>query len=115
MNERVRANEQAARLKEICLRLEPKTLGRLKDGRVFRREDVVRDGRTLLHEGDVTWKSSGRQKGGWTSREPLDETWKDTMTSDDRDVIVVLVVTGGVVVASSWSRHSVVTIVVQSL
>ncbi|XP_072219371.1 rho guanine nucleotide exchange factor 18a isoform X2 [Leuresthes tenuis] len=54
--------EKAARLREISIRLEPKTPGRLKDGRLFRREDLIHGNRMLLHEGTVTLKSSGRQK-----------------------------------------------------
>lgn len=55
--------EKAARLREIILRLETKSQVRLKDGQLFRREDLLQGDRTLLHEGTVTWKSSGRQKG----------------------------------------------------
>ncbi|XP_069548483.1 rho guanine nucleotide exchange factor 18a [Brachyistius frenatus] len=62
VNAQVSEYEKAARLKEISLRLEAKSPGRLKDGRVFRREDLIQGNRTLLHEGSVTWKSSGRQK-----------------------------------------------------
>ncbi|KAF0046751.1 hypothetical protein F2P81_000384 [Scophthalmus maximus] len=54
--------EKAARLREIILRLETKSQVRLKDGQLFRREDLLQGDRTLLHEGTVTWKSSGRQK-----------------------------------------------------
>ncbi|XP_078143955.1 rho guanine nucleotide exchange factor 18a [Centroberyx gerrardi] len=55
--------EKAARLRDISLRLEPKSQGRLKDGRLFRREDLIQDSRTLLREGTVTWKAaSGRNK-----------------------------------------------------
>nr|XP_057925120.1 rho guanine nucleotide exchange factor 18a isoform X2 [Doryrhamphus excisus] len=62
VNQRVREYEKASRLREIHARLEPKSVGRLKDGQVFRREDLIQDNRTLLHEGQVTWKSSGRHK-----------------------------------------------------
>jgi len=63
--------EKAARLREISIRLEPKTPGRLKDGRLFRREDLIHGNRTLLHEGTVTLKSSGRQKGLWLALWPF--------------------------------------------
>lgn len=63
VNDLVSEYEKAARLREISLRLEPKSVGRLKDGRLFRREDLTQGNRTLLHEGTVTWKSSVRQKG----------------------------------------------------
>ncbi|XP_061776809.1 rho guanine nucleotide exchange factor 18a isoform X2 [Nerophis ophidion] len=62
VNDCVREYEKASRLREICVRLEPKSVGRLKDGQVFRREDLIHSNRILLHEGPVTWKSSGRQK-----------------------------------------------------
>lgn len=63
VNDQVSEYEKAARLKEISLRLEPKSQGRLKDGQLFRREELIQGNRMLLHEGTVTWKSSGRQKG----------------------------------------------------
>lgn len=63
VNEQVSEYERAARLREISLRLEPKSVGRLKDGKLLRREDLIQGNRTLLHEGTVTWKSSVRQKG----------------------------------------------------
>lgn len=63
VNDQVREYENAARLREISLRLEPKSVGRLKDGKLFRREDLIQGNRTLLHEGAVTWKSAVRQKG----------------------------------------------------
>ncbi|XP_049602418.1 rho guanine nucleotide exchange factor 18a [Syngnathus scovelli] len=62
VNDSVRHYEQASRLREIYFRLEPKSVGRLKDGQLIRREDLIQGNRTLLHEGPVTWKSSGRQK-----------------------------------------------------
>ncbi|XP_057714203.1 rho guanine nucleotide exchange factor 18a [Corythoichthys intestinalis] len=62
VNEHVREYELASRLRDICVRLEPKSVGRLKDGRLIRREDLIQTQRTLLHEGPVTWKSSGRHK-----------------------------------------------------
>ncbi|XP_041805895.1 rho guanine nucleotide exchange factor 18a [Chelmon rostratus] len=62
VNDNVSEYEKAARLREIGLRLEPKSQSRLKEGQLFRREDLIQGNRTLLHEGAVTWKSSGRQK-----------------------------------------------------
>ncbi|XP_056276295.1 rho guanine nucleotide exchange factor 18a isoform X2 [Pseudoliparis swirei] len=62
VNEQVREHERATRQREIALRLEPKSQGRLKDGRLLRREDLIHGNRTLIHEGTFTWKSSGRQK-----------------------------------------------------
>lgn len=63
MNTQVSVYEKVARLREISLRLEPKW-GRMKDGGMFQREDLLNEEkRTLLHEGNVTWKSPGKQKG----------------------------------------------------
>ncbi|XP_075954176.1 rho guanine nucleotide exchange factor 18a isoform X2 [Anarhichas minor] len=62
VNAQVSEYEKAARQREIALRLEPKSQGRLKDGRLLRREDVIQENRALIHEGPFTWKSSGRQK-----------------------------------------------------
>lgn len=62
VNAQVSEYEKAARLKEISLRLESKSVGRLKNNQLFRREDLIQDNRRLLHEGTVTWKLSGRQK-----------------------------------------------------
>ncbi|XP_068427487.1 rho guanine nucleotide exchange factor 18a isoform X2 [Clinocottus analis] len=62
VNDQVREHEKATRQREIALRLEPKSQGRLKDGRLLRREDLIQGNRTLIHEGTLTWKSSGKQK-----------------------------------------------------
>ncbi|XP_035525965.1 rho guanine nucleotide exchange factor 18a [Morone saxatilis] len=62
VNDQVSEYEKAARLREISLRLEPKSQGRMRDGQLFRREDLIQGDRMLLREGTVTWKSSGRQK-----------------------------------------------------
>ncbi|XP_067085927.1 rho guanine nucleotide exchange factor 18 isoform X2 [Osmerus mordax] len=60
----VSLHEKAMRLRDIANKMEPKSLGKIKDGRVFRREDLLAQGRRkLLHEGTVTWKAaSGRLK-----------------------------------------------------
>lgn len=56
--------EKNSRLREIHNKMEPKALGKIKDGRVFRREDLAQGRRRLLHEGTVNWKAaSGRLKG----------------------------------------------------
>ncbi|KAL6104018.1 arhgef18 [Pungitius sinensis] len=62
VNTQVSEYEKATRLRDIALRLEPKSQGRMKDGVLLRREDLVQGNRTLMHEGPLTWKSSGRQK-----------------------------------------------------
>ncbi|XP_059199900.1 rho guanine nucleotide exchange factor 18a [Centropristis striata] len=62
VNTQVSEYENAARLKEISLRLDPKSQGRLKDGQLLRRDDLLQGDRALLHEGTFTWKTTGRQK-----------------------------------------------------
>lgn len=56
--------EKEARLREISSKMEPKSLGKIKDGRDFRKEDLCQGHRRLLNEGTVYWKAaSGRLKG----------------------------------------------------
>lgn len=60
----VNVHEKNSRLRDIHSKMEPKALGKFKDGRVFRREDLAQGRRRLLHEGTVSWKAaSGRLKG----------------------------------------------------
>ncbi|XP_056614215.1 rho guanine nucleotide exchange factor 18 isoform X2 [Triplophysa dalaica] len=55
--------EKEARLREISSKMEPKPLGKIKDGRFFRKEDLCQGRRRLLNEGTVFWKAaSGRLK-----------------------------------------------------
>ncbi|KAK2906788.1 hypothetical protein Q8A67_005773 [Cirrhinus molitorella] len=55
--------EKEARLRDIASKMEPKSLGKIKDGRVFRKEDLSQGRRKLLYEGMVNWKAaSGRLK-----------------------------------------------------
>lgn len=65
VNTQVSECEKTARVREISYRLEPRTQVRLKDGRCFRREELIQGNKTLLHEGPLTWKASGKQKGLW--------------------------------------------------
>lgn len=59
----VNEHEKAVRLRDIAAKLEPKSQGKIKDGRVFRREDLCQGRRKLLHHGTVNWKAaSGRLK-----------------------------------------------------
>lgn len=56
--------EKETRLREIATKMEPKAYGKIKDGRIFRREDVTQGKRRLLYEGMVNFKAaSGRLKG----------------------------------------------------
>lgn len=60
----VNLHEKNCRLRDIHGKMEPKALGKIKDDRVFRREDLAQGRRRLLHEGTVNWKAaSGRLKG----------------------------------------------------
>lgn len=60
----VNLHEKMSRLRDIHNKMEPKASGKIKDGRVFRREDLAQGRRRLLHEGTVNWKAaSGRLKG----------------------------------------------------
>uniref|UniRef100_A0A3Q3EHV6 Rho/rac guanine nucleotide exchange factor (GEF) 18b n=1 Tax=Labrus bergylta TaxID=56723 RepID=A0A3Q3EHV6_9LABR len=59
----VNLHEKSSRLRDMHNKMEPKALGKIKDGRVFRREDLAQGRRRLLHEGTVNWKAaSGRLK-----------------------------------------------------
>lgn len=59
----VNLHEKTSRLRDIYNKMEPKSQGKIKDGRVFRREDLAQGRRRLLHEGTVNWKAaSGRLK-----------------------------------------------------
>ncbi|XP_033934231.1 rho guanine nucleotide exchange factor 18, partial [Pseudochaenichthys georgianus] len=59
----VNVHEKSSRLQDIHNKMEPKALGKIKDDRVFRREDLADTRRRLLHEGTVNWKAaSGRLK-----------------------------------------------------
>ncbi|XP_075944102.1 rho guanine nucleotide exchange factor 18 [Anarhichas minor] len=59
----VNLHEKNSRLRDIHNKMEPKALGKIKDSRVFRREDLAQGRRRMLHEGTVNWKAaSGRLK-----------------------------------------------------
>uniref|UniRef100_A0A672H7M9 Rho guanine nucleotide exchange factor 18-like n=1 Tax=Salarias fasciatus TaxID=181472 RepID=A0A672H7M9_SALFA len=59
----VNLHEKNSRLRDIHSKMELKVQGKIKDGRVFRREDLAQGRRRLLHEGTVSWKAaSGRLK-----------------------------------------------------
>ncbi|XP_068447495.1 rho guanine nucleotide exchange factor 18-like isoform X2 [Clinocottus analis] len=59
----VNLHEKNSRLRDIHNKMEPKAMGKIKDCRVFRREDLAQGRRRLLHEGTVNWKAaSGRLK-----------------------------------------------------
>uniref|UniRef100_A0A673BKZ6 Rho/rac guanine nucleotide exchange factor (GEF) 18b n=1 Tax=Sphaeramia orbicularis TaxID=375764 RepID=A0A673BKZ6_9TELE len=59
----VNLHEKTSRLRDIHNKMEPKAQGKIKDGRVFRREDLAQGRRRLLREGTVNWKAaSGRLK-----------------------------------------------------
>ncbi|XP_010004683.1 PREDICTED: rho guanine nucleotide exchange factor 28 [Chaetura pelagica] len=60
---KVNEYEKKQKLLEILSRTENKTYTKLKNGHVFRKQDLVRKERILLHEGLVYWKTAtGRFK-----------------------------------------------------
>ena len=62
--------KNAVRLTVIGRSLEPKSHGRLKGGRLFRREDLVQGARALLHEGTIIWKATSGKNKGWYWADP---------------------------------------------
>lgn len=61
---KVNEYEKKQKLLEILSRTENKTYTKLKNGHVFRKQDLLRKERILLHEGLVYWKTAtGRFKG----------------------------------------------------
>ncbi|KAL2294474.1 hypothetical protein Nmel_008206, partial [Mimus melanotis] len=60
---KVNEYEKKQKLLEILCRTENKTYTRLKNGHIFRKQDLMREERILLHEGLVYWKTAtGRFK-----------------------------------------------------
>lgn len=61
---KVNEYEKKQKLLEILCRTENKTYTKLKNGHIFRKQDLMRKERILLHEGLVYWKTAtGRFKG----------------------------------------------------
>lgn len=70
----VNLHEKTSRLRDVRNKMETKALGKIKDGRVFRREDLAQGRRRLLHDGTVNWKAaSGRLKGRTSNRAQNEE------------------------------------------
>lgn len=55
---------QYEQLREIAANLEPKSYGRMSNGKIFRRDDLLQNDRRLLREGVLTWRPQNRSKGG---------------------------------------------------
>lgn len=56
--------EKCQELQEVLARLENKSLAKLKNGKVFRKQDLHTKHRDLQHKGLVYWKTAtGRLKG----------------------------------------------------
>ncbi|XP_058250462.1 rho guanine nucleotide exchange factor 18a, partial [Hemibagrus wyckioides] len=53
---------QFEQLREIAAHLEPKSSGRMSNGKVFRREDLLQKDRRRLREGVLTWRPHNRSK-----------------------------------------------------
>ncbi|KAM8828710.1 rho guanine nucleotide exchange factor 28 isoform 4-T4 [Spinachia spinachia] len=55
--------EQHHRLQEVCSRMENRSAAKLKNGRAFRKQDMMAAGQTLKHQGLLLWKTAtGRLK-----------------------------------------------------
>ncbi|KAI7810290.1 rho/rac guanine nucleotide exchange factor GEF 18a [Triplophysa rosa] len=61
VNTHVDEFEKALRLRDLSSRLEPKSLVKMAQGRVFRREDMLQSHRKLLYEGVLTWRSTSNK------------------------------------------------------
>lgn len=58
--------ERCQELQEVLARLENKSFAKLKNGKVFRKQDLHGKHRDLQHKGLVYWKTAtGRLKGGY--------------------------------------------------
>lgn len=56
--------ERHQRLQEVCGRMENRSGAKLKNGHTFRKQDMMRPGQVLQHQGVLLWKSAtGRLKG----------------------------------------------------
>lgn len=56
--------EKSQELQEVLTRLENKSIAKLKNGKVFRKQDLHSKHRVLQHKGLVYWKTAtGRLKG----------------------------------------------------
>lgn len=57
--------ERSQELQEVLARLEAKSFAKLKNGKVFRKQELHSKHRDLQHKGLVYWKTAtGRLKGG---------------------------------------------------
>ena len=62
---RVSEYERVQRLQEVWNRTENRSSAKLKNGHVFRKQDMMRPGQVLKHQGPLLWKTAtGRLKGG---------------------------------------------------
>ncbi|XP_059500782.1 rho guanine nucleotide exchange factor 28 [Stegostoma tigrinum] len=60
---KVNKYEKEQKLLDILNKFENKTCGKLKNGRIFRKQDLIIKGRELQHEGSMYWKTAtGRLK-----------------------------------------------------
>lgn len=58
--------ERCQELQEVLARLENKSFAKLKNGKVFRKQDLHSKHRALQYKGLVYWKTAtGRLKGVW--------------------------------------------------
>lgn len=63
--------ERHQRLREVWNRMENRSAAKLKNGHTFRKQDMMRPGQTLKHQGVLLWKTAtGRLKGETKSHPP---------------------------------------------
>ena len=66
---RVSEYERVQRLQEVWTRTESRSSAKLKNGHIFRKQDMMRPGQVLKHQGLLLWKTAtGRLKGRTTQR-----------------------------------------------
>ena len=64
VDQSVRLYEEDQELREVLSRVENKSLAKLKNGKSFRKQDLLGHQRSLQHKGLVYWKTAtGRLKG----------------------------------------------------
>lgn len=63
--------ERHQRLQEVCGRMENRSAAKLKNGHTFRKQDMMRPGQVLQHQGVLLWKSATGRLKGETDKPPV--------------------------------------------
>lgn len=64
VDQRVSEYERHQKLQEVWNRIDSRSTAKLKDGCTFRKQDMMRPGQILKHQGQLLWKTAtGRLKG----------------------------------------------------